>query len=1770
MSESKPASTELTGGAGFTYEDTVGAYYLAQLLTRGRAAAQSGLVTSVAVQQQGHGNPMDDLVVEFDEAGTKRTLGLQIKRSITISAADKDFCAIVAAAVKTQVQAGFGKDADKCGFIVEHVSDAALRTLNRLTSWAGDSLTSAEFDERFKSTGAAAKAEINLRDALKPLIGATNLDEEISFYKHFVALRFDGLEENGARRADIINRLQEQVATTEDGQGLLLFDRLCRIIREGSANGAKWTRDSLVAELRGAVRLKLIPFLAEDIGRLNAFSLEALKVVSETIDEFHVERPALQNRVAEQLELHRVVTIGGLPGCGKSAVLMRFAQRATADGPILFLKTDRLAGTSWTQFAASMGLSVTSATTLLGEIGTTGTPILFIDGIDRVRPDQQGIIRDLVNAIHSNPNLSNWKVLVTSRDQGLEAFRAWFPTTMYKNTGIGDVPVNPFSEDEAEALAQSKPHLRKVLFGAQAVQDIARRPFFAAVLSRSVAEDTDPQTEVDLISAWWARAGHDALAETIPQRQRALIDLAERGVRNLGKGIPARDLKDATIAQVAALKSDQIIREERRGASLAFTHDIFFEWTFFRLLVELGEGWTTALIAAGEPPLLGRVIGLMAQDSLTEKGHWSDGYRSLSGKRLRRQWQREWLTAPPFTPAFESAKGEFGDLLKADDYVLFEKVLVWFQAQHTIPSPFVLGNIKSPVEGLDNLAIADLLGWPSDFPAWGRLIDWIIGEASSIPVRLIPRVLAIFDVWQNVVSDLKNPRSKSILALVNTWLLRFENGELQDNDAGEKKIARRFRRDESSHLAKSLRAILLRSARSYPQYAIDLFKRTIADEDRRQAVYADLIEFSPIMVQVDPDVVADLAEAELFDELPEDELIRKEQERNEYYERLRTLRAIPEDKRTDSQKRELSSHSMFHAIGSSRFGRDHIGIQQHNNFYFPVSALHEPFKSLFATRPDIALRLIRNLSNRAIEGWRQIHRINSKEMGTPIPVSVNFPWGSQEFWGDWHVFNWGMGQLAPQPLECAFLSLNYWAFKQLESGRSPSDVIKDIVTGNDCYAVLGIALRLALETLETTETTLALVTCQRLWHHDIARSVHEPNKDIDLFGMGFLSRLTGEKAEAKEFLDKRKSRIREIRSLTIFFALNKDNALSESFRDALARFPHNLPYDLEEQKTNDRLAARWKEDAERWAGLGDRKNYKQSQYDEKYVAISYESPTPLTDSGQARLDESTATLKSYNTVGWVVKSFEGNALADGMSLQQAIAYAKSVDTETAFDIHDESASSPQSVIASVAACVIRFGNPQGEDADWAWESMARIEAMKEIDGKFGGSRIPWHPKVRLVIALHHDRHSLSPRTDSAARLLKLTLHPLESVSDLAFNVLFADKDNTLRWIAGQLAANLCIVHRGDFTDAGWDWRPDSNARAESLARALAALEKNEVSPMPVLPPAWVKGGARSRRRENGEQWSHPNIFFDGQSASKSFSRMPVGAWMGSDVFRPLFEAFLLDLISWTAESLMPSWRTEDDRYRDNRQTELLEWNRVLADLMARASPFVSLETARDSFVKPFLPFDEDALCVLANFADQLVLRHICDAELIPANAIPLLDECASRVLQDRTFNPNGWRAGQVNGYDMPKLIKALLFVNFEEPARGAARFANGDWSEIDKVMPIIDRVVTHVGWAAFVMGKFLDLCQRVGRAYPIAMFGKQASTALSAIGNAEEGWAGTLLPARMAGVVQRLADWNFPLRLEDAQELLNVLDALIDLGDRRSAALEQTEAFRGIQGRASV
>ncbi|WP_419689431.1 hypothetical protein ACN22W_22250 [Burkholderia theae] len=1484
--------------------------------------------------------------------------------------------------------------------------------------------------------------------------------------------------------------------------------------------------------------------------------------IVDDIEGFRVDRPSLQDDVSKKLQAHRVVNISGLPGCGKSVVLQRVAMAARTRGPVLFLKSDRLTGTGWLEFAARLGLRHRKIDDLLAEIGATGSPVLYVDGIDRINPDQKRIILDILHAIEANPALAEWRVLATSRDQGLETYRAWFPSSFYKGSTIGDVQVQPFDDTEAEALARERPGLRRLLVGTAAVRHIARRPFFAAVLARSLGDDAgEPQTETDLINAWWARAGHDAAASEVPQRQRALLDLAERGVGSLGKTIGARGLAPQTFDHIGALKADLIVRGRDGDATFSFTHDIFFEWVFFRLLIDLGTEWIQGIAKAGEPPLLGRVVGLLAQHSLSTPGRWTVGYQALQGSSLRPQWRREWLTAPPFTSAFGAAQEEFAKLLVADDLALLEKALVWFQAQHTVPSPIVLGRPDVGGEAADRIRLAELLSWPSDFASWGRFLDWLIALAPRVPVRLMPTMVDVLSVWQNALSEFDNLRSRAVVETCSRWLIDLEGAVYQDGFISGYGKWDALGHDALTQFATSLRILIVRAARSYPQYANDLFDRAVVNKRMRAEAFSELMALAPAMVDVSPDRLAAVARAEILEELPQDKVDRRRQRDQARSERVRQIREKPESERSEEETRLIQR---FHPlIGGGSELDDDIGIDRHHSYYYPVSALHEPFASLFSKKPEVALQLVRDIANHATTGWRQLHQISWRRRATPIPVTIDFPWGAQQFWGGWNVYSWHLGELTAQPLECAFLALGYWAFREIEAGRPVDEIIRLVVEGNQSIAAAGLGLVLALETFHLSEVTLALAICQRLWRYDIQRAQQEPMRDIDLFGFGFLSELKGDRAKAKAFMDKRESRRRNVRELAMRFAISGDGSLGERFRAALEGFPAALPYEFEEDRTNPDAASALLACAQEYAAFAVPGNYRGYRTPDNQVMVAYQPP--LSEGDIQRGEAARTYLHQQSLLAWAMKSLREGAVSPDNTIAAAIAFARPLYAPSMFAVRLEVGDhGPQSLVAAVAACVVCFGDKTSEDYAWALRVLTDIEGMREPDDAFGGSRIAWHPAHQLIHALLHLRRTEPSDMDPARRLLRLTDHDHEEAAELAFVALLADPAPQVAWAAAQLALDLSVYYRPTITDRG-EQISHIGQRAANAARRRAETTLTDDRPKPfrALPAAWE---TRHIARESDAfdygddaSWQDPNPKFDARRAEKMIRRFPIETWCALDDFKHLVLELLRALVTWTGERLNPSRPGR----RRSQTSELIGWNDALGDMLARAAPCFDPSVVRDELLKPFLNGD-DALDVIAEFADMMVRRHVLDAHQIPPGTFDLLEVCLDRAIADPTFKPGGYRAGEVSGHHLPKLVNALLVVAVER-ADAAARYVNDDWSDIDVIMPMVTRLVTTAGWSTYVMSKFLLLCERAGAAYPIDDFIVQTGAVLSGIGNAKGNWIGTLLPARTAATVQRLADANFPLKLEQAQGLLRILDALIDLGDRRSAALEQTEAFKGVQ-----
>lgn len=68
------------------------------------------------------------------------------------------------------------------------------------------------------------------------------------------------------------------------------------------------------------------------------------------------------------------------------------------------------------------------------------------------------------------------------------------------------------------------------------------------------------------------------------------------------------------------------------------------------------------------------------------------------------------------------------------------------------------------------MQFADLLGGPSDFPAWRRLISFLLRRISDISVNHYPDVLSVFEVWQNALADLRNGLSFALLTRCAEWL----------------------------------------------------------------------------------------------------------------------------------------------------------------------------------------------------------------------------------------------------------------------------------------------------------------------------------------------------------------------------------------------------------------------------------------------------------------------------------------------------------------------------------------------------------------------------------------------------------------------------------------------------------------------------------------------------------------------------------------------------------------------------------------------------------------------------------------------------------------------------------------------------------------------------------------------------------------------------------------------------------------------------------------
>jgi len=1792
-----PQSPELAGGEGFTFEGDVAAFYLSALLAEAYAPGIDGrTVVRVSVQQRDFGEPLDDVIVDFEDAAKEKArLSLQVKRSLTISKArtNKDFRDIIRDSWATLKKPDFRINLDRYGAAVGTISASKERLLKTLCDWARESLETSHFDARFANDGIAGEhikvVKRDIADLLEETKGAPCTSEEIhQFLAHFVLIQFDFLREGATDPSEAIARIRDCLAPNDVAKAPLVWARIVQLARTSAGTSGQFDRVRLVRSITSVARLRGSTSLGPDLIKLTDLAKSYANLIPDDVGGTKLDRNSILENLDTKLTTARVVEVRGLPGSGKSVVVKLMVQRALESGPTLFLKAEQLEGTNWISYAVSQGLSGASLEQLLVEVGRVGTPILFIDAIDRIEKQYQPIVIDLIRTIVDSPLLDNWRVIASLRDTGIEVLRNWLGELL-DVLKVETLSIDKLSDEEAETLAKAKPHLRPLLFGSIPVQEIVRRPFFAKVLNQhftaaSSSSTFAPQSEVDLIENWWRQGGYNEVGQSALERQRTLLDLARIRAKQLNQPIALSQL--SSIKHIDDLRSDGIIQNAREGVSVRFAHDIFFEWAFFHVLADRGPQWMDEIKACGEPPAVARVVELASQWEYAQGSDWTAYLAQTEDSNLRSQWVRAWLVGPLGTAKFEFDEEQFATAVFADDFRRFRKTLVWFQAEKTTPNENILA-IELPTE--ERQRFADLLGWPSDFPAWRRLINFILGRISEIPQRFYPEIVAIFEVWQNALANLRNPTSHALLQQCATWLAAVD--AIDTSDRPDEKSAFWSKVPGLGEFGKNLSQLILRSSSAESGFAADYLQRFATSESIPGDTFHGVVSYSHILAQSLPSSLVEFSLTYLRSELPDEQVAREKQHLNDESEWRKAVLAKPKSERTPQEQRLLSFPTYLHSIGDfSSHDWETLSIDDDRQSFWPPSPLREPFHSLFQSSPSEALRLLRGLCNHAMTAWRQLHQHSHDRDRTPIPLELTFPWGTQRFWGTEQEYRWFRSTMAPNAISCGLLALEEWCFAELERNHDVDDLIQKIVEGNECIAILGIASMLALHTETVSAATLPLFTSQRLLAADHHRMMQDFSSSASLIGFDH----TTDKShiEAVKRANARPVRKRNLKWMVPSFVF-APSPIGDRARDSTLNFKNDLPYLYEEHRDIPEIRAELTAQALQYAELADPDNYQAYHTEEgsDKIAVVHVSPSATTPENVAKTEEAHKYLLEQDLWMWASESFEKEAISDRYTVKDAIAIAKESDDNALFEQPYEPNEEVEQrfgmrrgAVAATAAIALTFRENQTQkDLQWAWDVLRRAIRLPEKRDLMWlpSSNIPWHQAIFVARGLAGDIREGTATRSTAHNLLALVSHPLEVVSLAALEEACKlwSTDAKLAWAALILAFSLCHVPprpRGQARKHGEPYHSSSEVET-AVDAALSIYEKGTGwPPLPLPPPAWVQiefddGRARHRSHEDydsndlvdsEEKWVEPDVFWRSEHAANILERIPFDEVLSSSAKTALLD-FLTGVLEWTNQKNSPPWVQSGRRNRPS--TRLFEWTHILGSRLGRIAGLFPLKDFQARFLEPILSLEDDnCWALLSPFTRSYICTYLYDAPTVPQDAVATLELCLERFLQSSTFKRDAYWSGEFSGLDQPEIVSTLMFVSIEH-ADLAARYVNGDWSEIRRILPLIDRFVRAGGWMDYVMGSFLTLCERARTHYPAETFADQVLAIISDGPENLKGWHGTFLPARIAELVQHFAHRDTPLEADLARDFLQILDILVDMGDRRSAALQLSETFREIQ-----
>lgn len=1064
MTPERIPSPEATGGAGVSFEARVGGIALSRLLRGDRVAGLDSPPERVRLQQRVAGAVLDDIVLDgADPRGGTQTIEYQVKRSISITGADADFCDVVQRCL-TEIQ----RDpdpvrGDRRRFGIASRPTPALAQLDRVVRAARAHDTAEGFLQVLRSS---ARREVRDRlDALRAAVaaalpeGTTDVALDTATWQAAKALYVwpvDAEPDTEDVRA-ALDRLTDLLVDT--GDALRVFRELVAAAEEWAPQAGATDVATLRARLeRHGLALNDTPRRRAAFDRLRAASESLLDPAGARLGHrLHLSRHELRRNVRAALDDQASLVLSGRAGVGKS-VAARLVARDLTDAAEAVVAVN-LAGRTGPLALLEQELGAPLAEAL-GGAPVGGRRVLLIDGAEQALTDGGQLLGAVLNAVPVDPGSGPpWRVLLTARDEAAATL-----TRLVENR-TGSAPrvltVGELDDDEVAQVVEAFPRLAPVERNSRARALLLRRPYLIELLVRAInAQDLPPDVtgEEDvlaIVNERLIRLDNGGLPGRGAPHARADIFI-RLGDAVIDNALPAR--LDGTDAEArAGLSSDDIAVEVR--SSWRFAHDVLADYAAATRLLE--RDGPDRLVGAPSPRRLIRAARLALQREFADA-----------------------MAAGTFASAWDAARALVDRLASADGPRWHD--LHWEALLHLGAARAALDELLAGLLGDDGAGLLRLIdvterlarrpgfddhpgGFvPLDTTLSSPVVDLLVANASSVPERVT--LAAVRLVHEHLNAAAADPavaaglhRAAEVPDAVVLWASDDRWGDRLEHAIGALALS-------GPVLSPVHEDFLVAHARSRPHEVAEAVEGPRASRN---------------LASSRPDLLLRLSGLYYLGRG-----LRLDGEDPTRGERPRGRRSFVFDDEED-----VRDHSLHH--------RDHLAMWPlGNNQSNPALG---PFAALLDASPDHGIRLIGAVVDTATAARS---RLEAGFVHSPVDgddrlelelTSAEWP-QPRRFSGPSTVWMWHRRtSVGPGPALSALMALRQWAVGRIKEGDAPRAVRDALLATGTSLAFVSVALSTLVDRIDDVVDELdPFLPHPLLWHLEIARVTHEHGTALDV------------------------------------------------------------------------------------------------------------------------------------------------------------------------------------------------------------------------------------------------------------------------------------------------------------------------------------------------------------------------------------------------------------------------------------------------------------------------------------------------------------------------------------------------------------------------------------------------------------------------------------------------------------------------------------------------